>query len=128
MSLIACWECGREISDAAPACPACGAPAQAVAASASVWTRAGFDSIVEGDTIRLVASRPDPYRHGSIRLEWESEDDLLLGKSGRVVEVDDDGTFKIDIDPRNGWFAPTWIGHRISAQGNDVVEGGNGSG
>ena len=23
--------------------------------------------------------------------------------------VDPDGTFKLDIDPRGGWFAPTWV-------------------
>ena len=26
MALIKCYECGKEISDAAPACPSCGAP------------------------------------------------------------------------------------------------------
>lgn len=32
MALIACHECGKEISDKAPACPHCGAPAEARAA------------------------------------------------------------------------------------------------
>ncbi len=31
MSLIACTECGREISDKAPQCPGCGAPQQRLA-------------------------------------------------------------------------------------------------
>ena len=26
MALVSCYECGKEISDAAPACPSCGAP------------------------------------------------------------------------------------------------------
>ena len=28
MALIACWECGGEVSDSAAACPHCGAPAK----------------------------------------------------------------------------------------------------
>lgn len=34
MALVACGECGKEVSDKAPACPGCGAPTAAPAAAA----------------------------------------------------------------------------------------------
>lgn len=36
MALVACGECGKEISDKAAACPNCGAPGAAAAAPSSV--------------------------------------------------------------------------------------------
>jgi hypothetical protein len=38
MALIACSDCGREVSDRAPACPQCGAPIAAQAAPAQTTT------------------------------------------------------------------------------------------
>lgn len=41
MALIKCGECGKEISDRATACPACGAPVGVPQAAAVTTTRAG---------------------------------------------------------------------------------------
>lgn len=62
-----------------------------------------------GDQVKLVSSRPGPYRRGWVDMKWERADDPLLGRVGRVTFIDPDGTFQLDIDPRGGWFAPTWV-------------------
>lgn len=40
MALVQCWECGRDVSDAATACPHCGAPQNAAAADAQTTAEA----------------------------------------------------------------------------------------
>jgi len=65
--------------------------------------------LTPGTVVRLCSEHPRTYSDGTIRLEWEFDDDHLLGKTGTVTEVEGDGTFRLDIDPRGGWFAPTWV-------------------
>jgi len=47
MALISCPECGREVSDAAPACPACGYPVAAAQRSSSEPTSPSSELLVE---------------------------------------------------------------------------------
>jgi uncharacterized membrane protein YhaH (DUF805 family) len=105
MSLQPCPECGREVSDKAAACPGCGVP---LALSAAGPFDPGAPLAV-GELVHLPWSRPAPYSRGALSVKWEREDDPLLGKTGRITEIDPDGTLKLDIDLRGGWFAPTWV-------------------
>jgi hypothetical protein len=117
MSLIPCPECGQQVSDKAPACPRCGYPSPSaddvvdspVAAVSADESEHYAPVLAVGDTIRLSGTRPKPYHHGTTHMKWEHEDDSLLGRSGHITEIDGDGTFRLDVDPRGGWFAPSWI-------------------
>lgn len=62
MALVKCRECGKSISDQAPACPACGAPldpADTLRAGAK-WERLGFGAIVVGLIAALAAAHWGP--------------------------------------------------------------------
>ena len=125
MGLFPCSECGREISDKAAVCQGCGAPVMPPVEPAATLT-VPADPICDeinlsgplavGDRVQLPERRPARYRSGGIDMRWEPEDDPLLGEVGRIIEIDTDGTFKLDIDSRDGWFAPTW---RVSEPDGD---------
>jgi hypothetical protein len=55
MAIIACWECGKDISGAATFCPQCGAPAREQAAAAMVSGR-GDELIYESYRTRVTTA------------------------------------------------------------------------
>src|SRR5580698_6777383 len=56
MAIIACWECQKDISSAAPACPHCGAPAKTQAASTPDPKQRGDDLIYENGGERITTT------------------------------------------------------------------------
>ena len=79
--------------------------------SAPATLALGASALAIGDSVQLLSDRPPSYG----QMVWEEEDDPLLGKVGQIIEFDADGTFRLDIDPRGGWFAPRWVA-RVSVK------------
>lgn len=63
-----------------------------------------------GDIVQFVSVTPPDYETSKVWVRWEEKDNHLLGKRATVIHVDDDdGTFKVDLDGGDSWFAPKWV-------------------
>lgn len=58
MALIACWECGKEISDSAAVCPHCGAAAKAAPGAAPAPSVQAAETPSKGGWLKWVLGVP----------------------------------------------------------------------
>jgi TIR domain len=64
-----------------------------------------------GDSVRIVnTAQQDVYRPGKGSLNWVSPYmDAFSGQTAKIVEVDRDGSAKLDIDEAVFWWAFEWL-------------------
>jgi TIR domain len=62
-----------------------------------------------GDIVQFPTQRPKDYQTPDLYVSWDLSDNAFLGRRAKVIEVDDDGTFKVDLDGGQSWIAPTWV-------------------
>ena len=106
MALINCYECGKEISDAAEACPSCGAPSHGTA-----LRKACLKGYIEV-TKQLLAAGADvnakfdngisPLHYAAVSGRKEVAE-LLIAEGADVNAKDHKGRTPLDLAIGTGW-------------------------